>query len=75
MYQVTPDEARDRLSDLIAAALRGEIVLIERDEEHIVQLVPVSHARRSRTAGSARGAVVMSDDFDSPLPDFEDYTS
>lgn len=75
MYQVSADEAKERLADLIAAALRGEIVLIERDDEHAVQLVPVLHARRQRKAGSAKGQIVIRDDFDAPLPDFDEYVS
>lgn len=73
MYQVTPDEAKDRLPDLIAAALRGETVLIERDDEHAVQLVPVARVRRPRKAGSAKGEITISADFDAPLTDFEEY--
>ncbi len=46
MYQVTPDEAKSRLVDLIEAALHGETVLIAEDEAHVVQLVPVRHAKR-----------------------------
>jgi len=34
---------------------------------------PVAHAKRRRKAGSAQGLIVMSDDFDAPLKDFEAY--
>lgn len=74
MYQVTPDEAKDQLNDLINAALRGETVLIAQDSEHKVQLVPITHPKRNRVAGSGKGTFTMSDDFDAPLPDFEEYT-
>ncbi len=70
MYQVTPDEAKSRLLDLIDAALHGETVLIVEDDKHIVQLVAVSHAKRQRKAGSAKGTVQMSSDFEAPLPEF-----
>ncbi|HLZ23145.1 MAG TPA: DUF2281 domain-containing protein [Ktedonobacterales bacterium] len=75
MAQVTPDEAKAHLPDLIAAALRGETVVIRQDDEHAVRLVPVTQApaRPHRKAGSAKGTVVMSDDFDAPLADFEEY--
>jgi antitoxin (DNA-binding transcriptional repressor) of toxin-antitoxin stability system len=73
MQQVTPDEAKTRLPDLISAALRGETILIGEGTDEIVQLVPVAPTRRPRKAGSAKGLIQMSDDFDDPLPDFEEY--
>ncbi|MGZ3665382.1 MAG: type II toxin-antitoxin system Phd/YefM family antitoxin [Ktedonobacterales bacterium] len=73
MSQVTPDEAKSRLLELIEAALHGETVLIAEDETHVVQLVPVSRAKRQRKAGSAKGTIQMSPDFDAPLPEFEEY--
>jgi len=38
-----------------------------------VQLVPVVPKNQPRKAGSAKGMVTIADDFDDPLPDFEDY--
>lgn len=75
MAQVTPDEAKTQLPDLTAAALRGETVVIQQDAEHAVRLVPVPLVpqQRDRKAGSAKGTVIMSDDFDAPLDDFEEY--
>ncbi|WIG60281.1 MAG: hypothetical protein OJF49_003029 [Ktedonobacterales bacterium] len=73
VHQVTPDEAKDQLNDLINAALRGETVLIAQDSEHKVQLVPIIHMQRNRAAGSGKGIFTMSDNFDAPLPDFEEY--
>jgi antitoxin (DNA-binding transcriptional repressor) of toxin-antitoxin stability system len=53
--------------------MRGERVVIARDDRHAVQLIPVSPANRSRQAGSARGLIVMREDFDAPLDDFTEY--
>jgi antitoxin (DNA-binding transcriptional repressor) of toxin-antitoxin stability system len=39
MIQVTMDEAKERLPDLIDAAARGEMVLIEKDAGHAAQIV------------------------------------
>src|SRR3989442_783469 len=39
MQQVTLDEAKERLQDLVDAALRGETVSIALDDEQAVQLV------------------------------------
>jgi antitoxin (DNA-binding transcriptional repressor) of toxin-antitoxin stability system len=73
MQHVTPDQAREQLFELIDAAINGEDVFITTDGEQVVQLVPVMRPKRRRQFGSARGLFVMSEDFDDPLPDFDDY--
>lgn len=74
MQQVSVDEARTRLTELIDAALNGESVAIVTDDEQAVQLVPVPSRRRAGQFGSAKGQIWMSDDFDAPLEDFKEYT-
>lgn len=75
MQEVTPDEAKQHLAELIEAALRGEDVLIARDQQHAVRLVPVTRGARNRRAGTARGLIAIREDFDAPLPDFDEYTT
>lgn len=70
MQQITLTEASQHLSDLIEAALRGEEIVITKDEQPVVKLVPF---KRGRRAGSAKGLIEISDDFDEPLEDFKDY--
>jgi antitoxin (DNA-binding transcriptional repressor) of toxin-antitoxin stability system len=41
MMRVSCDEAKERLPELIDAALRGEAVFIAVDARHAVQLTPV----------------------------------
>ncbi len=79
MIQVTMDEAKERLPDLIAAA-RGETVLIEKEKDadqgaQVVQLVAVQEkTKRKPKFGSAKGVILyMADDFDAPLEDFREY--
>ena len=74
MQQVTPEEAEAHLRDLISAALQGETVIITQDDEHQVQVVPITRSTHDRVAGSGKGTFTMSDDFDAPLLDFEEYT-
>jgi antitoxin (DNA-binding transcriptional repressor) of toxin-antitoxin stability system len=79
MFQLTPDEAKSHLEELIEAAMRGEQVLIGADKQHAVQLVPVtppttSAPKHNRHAGTAKGMIVVADDFDAPLADFDAYT-
>jgi len=73
VQQVTLDEAVIHLSDLIEAAVRGEDVFITKDELHSVQLVPHMSKKRTRHFGSAKGLIIMAEDFDAELPDFREY--
>jgi antitoxin (DNA-binding transcriptional repressor) of toxin-antitoxin stability system len=72
-YQVKLDEAKVRLLDLIEAAIRGEDVFILKDDYPAVQLVPVEPPKRHPQFGSAKGLVVIAEDFDTPLEDFGEY--
>jgi len=73
MYQVSLNEAKTRLLDLIEAALKGENVFIFREDRQMVQLVPVEPPKRQPQFGSAKGLIVMANDFDAPLADFDAY--
>jgi antitoxin (DNA-binding transcriptional repressor) of toxin-antitoxin stability system len=73
MHQVKLDEAKTRLLDLIEAAIRGEDVFILKDDQQTVQLVPVELPERCPQFGSAKGLIVIADDFDAPLADFNEY--
>jgi prevent-host-death family protein len=73
MTRVTIQEAQSRLVDLMNAAAGGEEVIIASDGATAVRLVPVVHPKRPRQAGSAKGLITMSDDFDEPLDDFKEY--
>ncbi|ELS03744.1 antitoxin of toxin-antitoxin stability system [Xenococcus sp. PCC 7305] len=72
MQSITVDEAAQKLPDLIDAALRGEEVIITKDDLSLVKLIPAG-AIKSRQPGSAKGQVWMSDDFDAPLEEFQEY--
>ena len=74
MQQVSLSEAQERLLNLVNAALEGETIVIMRDAEHMVQLMPLASEKRKRKAGSAKGLISIAPDFDAPLPDFDEYT-
>ncbi len=74
MHQVTLAQAKKHLADLIDAALRGETVVIAKDDTPAVQIVPFPPASRRRF-GSARGLIAIRDDFDAPMPDFSEYVA
>ena len=70
-------DAGGRLPALVDQALSGGDVVIARDDQAAVRLVPVpgAAARTRPIVGAGRGTVLfMSDDFDAPLDDFADYT-
>jgi len=76
MTQVTREQAQEQLGDLIAKAIEGEEVIITSDNQPAVKLVPAKVAGelpRVRRAGSAKGKIIMADDFDAPLDDFNEY--
>lgn len=68
MQPVNIHHAKTHLSELIAAAERGDEVVIARANRPVVRLVPVVAPPRRRTPGLNRGALSISDDFDDPLP-------
>jgi len=73
MRIVNIHEAKTNLSRLIQAALEGEEIIIARGNVPLVRLGLVESAKPTRRVGFAEGLVAMSDDFDAPLDDFEEY--
>lgn len=73
MSIVNLHQAKTHLSRLVDEAVRGGEVIIARSNKPLVKLVPVEEARPSRRLGTAAGKVRMSEDFDEPLADFDEY--
>lgn len=75
MQEITLAEASKNLPELIEAAISGEEIVITKDNQPIVKLTPVpsTKKRHPAKAGSAKGLITISDDFDEPLEDFKDY--
>ncbi len=87
--QVSIQEAQGDLAGLIARALSGEEIVIADEARPLVRLATVAAAAGSvvpeaprlaadgkplRTIGWARGLITnVTDDFDAPLEDFEEY--
>lgn len=66
--QVNVREAKTNLSRLLARVSAGEEIIIARGGKPIARLVPVTERPAQRIAGSAKGKVSISADFDAPLP-------
>ena len=73
MHRIELDKARSQMEALLQTALDGEEVIITRDAEPVVKLVPISKANGRRKAGTAKGMISMSEHFDEPLEDFREY--
>jgi antitoxin (DNA-binding transcriptional repressor) of toxin-antitoxin stability system len=71
--QVSLTEAAQNLSDLVKAAINGEEVILLNGDRPIAKITSVEPKRRPAKAGSAKGLVWMSDDFDAPLEEFKEY--
>ena len=54
LHQVTPEEAKTHLEELIKSALEGETVIITQDAEHQVQLVLTPAIHTIVSLGAAR---------------------
>ncbi len=73
MQQINLTDATQHLAALIDAALHGEAVFITRNGQDVVQLVPVTLPKPHPRFGSAKGLIVVAEDFDDPLEDFKEY--
>ncbi|MGA9996191.1 MAG: type II toxin-antitoxin system prevent-host-death family antitoxin [Pyrinomonadaceae bacterium] len=73
MYQIEIDKAKAQIADLFKTALEGEEVVITQNDQPVLKLVPIAHSKPRPQFGSAKGLITMSDDFDEPLEDFEEY--
>jgi antitoxin (DNA-binding transcriptional repressor) of toxin-antitoxin stability system len=75
MIHINLEDAQEQLPELVRAAMRGEEVVIVVDSttgKDLLRLAPIGK-QRARKAGSAKGLFTMSEDFDDPLPDFDEY--
>ncbi len=66
-------EAKTHLSRLLARVEAGERIVIARAGNPVAELVRVTSIRPRRKPGMDRGKIVIHDNFDDPLPEFEEY--
>ena len=67
--QVNIYEAKSKLSKLINQVISGEEVIVAKSGKPVAKIVPFEKPTQNRKPGSAKGKLIISDDFDSPLPD------
>lgn len=66
---VSVQEAEKRLAELIGLAQQGDEIVITRDDQATVKLVPIPQKANKRVFGQHRGKIRMREDFDAPLPE------
>jgi prevent-host-death family protein len=67
--QVNIYEAKSKLSKLINRVIAGEEVIVAKSGKPVAKIVPLDKPIQDRKPGSAKGKIIISDDFDAPLPD------
>jgi prevent-host-death family protein len=70
MTQLDISQAKSDLSKLLDLAIQGEEIVITQDDKPVAKISPI---KRLLKRGSAKGKVWISDDFDQPLEDFQEY--
>jgi prevent-host-death family protein len=69
---VNVSTAKTHFSRLLARVERGERIVITRAGRPVAELVPLAPRRPPRVPGDDE--IVIHDNFDDPLPEFEEYT-
>ena len=67
--QVNVHEAKTHFSKLLASVRNGQEIIIAKAGKPIARLVPIRERLVRRVAGSAKGKIIISSDFDAPLPE------
>ena len=66
-------EAKTHLSALLAQVARGRTFVIMRHGRPVAELRPSPPVAERPSFGCDRGAVIVHDDFDAPVPDMREY--
>ena len=73
MYEVNVEKTQSQLHDLIESVVNGEEVIFTQDNQPVAKLTAIPNGRPQPKFGSGKDLFIMSDDFDEPLADFDEY--
>jgi prevent-host-death family protein len=73
MTTVNVHEAKTHFSKLLERVAAGERIVIAKAGKPVAELVPLRPKPARRIPGIDKGLVLIHDDFDDPLPEFEEY--
>jgi len=68
MLNVT--DASMSLTQLLKRARQGEDIIIVEGEKPVARFVLLDKKNIKRAPGTAKGQIIIADDFDAPLPEF-----
>ncbi len=71
VLQIDIAEAQSELLHLLDLANSGKEIILTQNNRPVAKLVSIISGRS--LFGSDKGKIVMSDDFDAPLAEFEEY--
>jgi prevent-host-death family protein len=73
MLNIDINQAKQNFPELIEKTVSNGEVIITKDGQPIVKMVPLTKPKKERKLGTAKGLIKMADDFDQPIDDFKDY--
>ena len=73
MITVNVHEAKTNLSKLLERVAKGERVIIAKAGTPVAVIEPYATGGRKLLYGMDKGRVLIGDDWDDPIPGFEDY--
>jgi len=74
MTTVNVHEAKTHFSSLLRRVQAGERIVIAKAGKPVAELGPVTERPKRRIPGIDKGGVVIHEDWDDPIPEFEEYT-
>jgi len=66
---VTVEDVKRDPEGVLHRVLEGETLIVTERDRPVAEIRPIEEVRRPRPFGLARGAFVVPDDFDDPLPE------
>ena len=75
MKTFTVEEAKNNLDAVLDHAKQGGTVIIMGEDDQAYELVAtIAPKKGPRIPGSAKGKIIVTDEFYEPLPEFKPYT-
>ena len=73
MQNIDINQAKKRLSELVDKTISGDETIITKAGQPIAKLIGIPKRDKKRQFGTAKGLIKISDDFDKPLEDLQEY--
>ena len=73
MQNIDINQAKKRLSELVDKTISGDEIIITKAGQPIAKLIGIPKRDKKRQFGTAKGLIKISDDFDKPLEDLQEY--